>query len=111
MHLRCAHVRKIHKACPRRKGDHGSNTNLTGCHNHTGECNRQGKKSETNGQLFTSQDAGESKTSPEGVIILGGSWGGISTVLYRVTILITHIKGLMTPLITTHEPPRIGLQQ
>ena len=29
----------------------------------------------------------------------------ISGVTSRVTILITHIKGLITPLITTHEPP------
>ena len=26
-------------------------------------------------------------------------------VITRVTILITHIRGLITPLITTHEPP------
>ena len=30
----------------------------------------------------------------------------ISGVIRRVTILITHIKGLITPLRTTHEPPR-----
>ena len=24
---------------------------------------------------------------------------------YRVTIILTNIRGLMTPLITTHEPP------
>ena len=29
----------------------------------------------------------------------------ISRVISRVTILITHIKGLITPLRTTHEPP------
>ena len=28
-----------------------------------------------------------------------------SGVLIRVTIIITHIRGLITPLITTHEPP------
>ena len=37
--------------------------------------------------------------------LLGGSWVVISRVRSRVTILITHIKGLITPLITTHEPP------
>ena len=40
-----------------------------------------------------------------GFFILGGSWLVISGVLSTVTILITHTKGLITPLITTHEPP------
>ena len=29
----------------------------------------------------------------------------ISAVISRVTILITHVEGLITRLITTHEPP------
>ena len=37
--------------------------------------------------------------------ILGGSWVIISGVLNRVTIFMTHIWGLIAPLITTHEPP------
>ena len=37
--------------------------------------------------------------------ILRGSWVGISGVISKVTVLITHIKGLITLLITTHEPP------
>ena len=40
--------------------------------------------------------------------LLGGSWVVISGVISRVTILITHIRGLitlLTLLITTHEPP------
>ena len=37
---------------------------------------------------------------------LGGSWVVISGVISRVTVFITHIRGLITPLITTHEPPR-----
>ena len=37
--------------------------------------------------------------------LLGGSWVVISRVISRVTILITHIRGLITPLITAHEPP------
>ena len=40
-----------------------------------------------------------------GRIILGGSWVDISRVISRRTIVITHIRGLITPLITTHEPP------
>ena len=36
--------------------------------------------------------------------ILGGSWAVITGVS-RVTILITPIRGLITLLITTHEPP------
>ena len=37
--------------------------------------------------------------------VLGGSWVVINGVISRVTILTTHIRGLITPLITTHEPP------
>ena len=37
--------------------------------------------------------------------LLGGSWVVISGVISRVTIIITHIRGLITLLITTHEPP------
>ena len=37
--------------------------------------------------------------------LLGGSWIVISRVISRVTIPIIHIRGLITPLITTHEPP------
>ena len=40
-----------------------------------------------------------------GAVILGGSWVVISRVISRVTILITLIRGLITLLITTHEPP------
>ena len=40
--------------------------------------------------------------------ILGGTWVVIiiSGVISKVTILITHIRGLITLLITTHEPPK-----
>ena len=37
--------------------------------------------------------------------LLGGSWVVISGVISRVTIIITPIRGLITLLITTHEPP------
>ena len=37
--------------------------------------------------------------------LLGGSWVVISRVISGLTILITNIKGLIAPLITTHEPP------
>ena len=33
-------------------------------------------------------------------------WG--YTVISKVTIVITHIRGLITILITTHEPPSRG---
>ena len=36
--------------------------------------------------------------------LLEGSWVVISGVISRVTIVITHISGLITLLITTHEP-------
>ena len=39
--------------------------------------------------------------------LLGGSWVVISGVTSRVTASITHIRGLITSLITTHEPPSI----
>ena len=32
--------------------------------------------------------------------------GNYKRVISRVTIFIIHIRGLITPLITTHEPPR-----
>ena len=38
-------------------------------------------------------------------ILLGGSWVAINGVIIGVTILITHVRGLLTPLMTTHEPP------
>ena len=41
--------------------------------------------------------------------LLGGSWVVISRVISRVTILITHIRGLITLLITTPEPPSSGV--
>ena len=31
----------------------------------------------------------------------------ISRLISRVTILITHVRGLISPFITTHEPPGI----
>ena len=37
--------------------------------------------------------------------LLGGSWVVINRVISRVTIVITHIRGLITPSITTHERP------
>ena len=37
--------------------------------------------------------------------LLGGSWVLTSRVISRVTILVTHIRGLITLLITTPEPP------
>ena len=40
--------------------------------------------------------------------ILGGSWEVTSRIISRVTIPIPHIRGLTTPLITTHEPPSTG---
>ena len=41
--------------------------------------------------------------------ILGGSRVVMSGVVSRVTIVITHIRGLITPLITTDEPPSIAV--
>ena len=37
--------------------------------------------------------------------LLRGSWVVISGVISRVAILITHIRGLIILLLTTHEPP------
>ena len=33
------------------------------------------------------------------------AWVLISGVISRVTIVITHIRGLIPPLLTAHEPP------
>ena len=43
-------------------------------------------------------------------LLLGGSWVVISGVRSKVTILITLVRGLITPLITTHEPPSTTLR-
>ena len=40
------------------------------------------------------------------VAALGGSWAVINGLISRVTI---HIRGLISPLITTHEPPSTAL--
>ena len=40
-----------------------------------------------------------------GSVLLGGSWAVTCGAIGRVTVLITHIRGLMTPLIIAHEPP------
>ena len=37
--------------------------------------------------------------------LLGGSWLVISRVNSRVTVVVTDTRGLIPPLITTHEPP------
>ena len=37
--------------------------------------------------------------------LLGGSWVVVSRFISRIAVVITHIRGLMTPLVTTHEPP------
>ena len=39
------------------------------------------------------------------VCLLGGSWVVICGIISRVSIVISHIRGLVTPLTTTHEPP------
>ena len=39
-------------------------------------------------------------------VLLRGSWVVISGVISRVTINIIRIRGLKTPLITTHEPQK-----
>ena len=37
--------------------------------------------------------------------LLGGSWVVVSRVTSRVTLVITYLRGPITPLIATHEPP------
>ena len=43
--------------------------------------------------------------------LLGGSWVVISGVISRVSILITLIRGHITPLLTTPEPPSMYKQR
>ena len=38
------------------------------------------------------------------VVLLGGSWVIISGVIRKVTIVITPFRGLISILLTTHEP-------
>ena len=52
----------------------------------------------------TSEKAGAHNVPNLKSLLLGGSWVVISGVITRVTIVITHINGLITLLITTHEP-------
>ena len=47
---------------------------------------------------------GASERSDEGSL-LGGSWVVINGVIIRVTMLISHIRGLITPLIIAHKTP------
>ena len=42
--------------------------------------------------------------------MLGGSWVVLSGVTSRVTLVITHIRGLVTIVITTHGPPSRRVQ-
>ena len=37
--------------------------------------------------------------------LLGGSWVVVSGVIRRTTTAITHMRGLIPPLRTNHEPP------
>ena len=53
--------------------------------------------------LFSVVRGGIALLSPKA--LLGGSWLVISGVISRVTIVITHIRGLIPPLLTAHEPP------
>ena len=39
------------------------------------------------------------------IVLLGDSWVVISGFISKVSIIITNIRGPITPLITTHEPP------
>ena len=43
--------------------------------------------------------------SSDYIDLLGGSWVVISGVTSKVTIVIIHIRGLITPFLNTHEPP------
>ena len=56
-------------------------------------------------ELQTSERLQPKPPNPTKPPILGGSWVVISRIISRVTVLITHIRGLLTPLITTPEPP------
>ena len=41
--------------------------------------------------------------------LLGGSWVVLSRLISRITMVITYIRGLITPLITSHVPPSRAL--
>ena len=44
-----------------------------------------------------------------GLRVLGGSWIVINGLISRVAILMSHVRGPITPLITTDEPPSAEL--
>ena len=50
-------------------------------------------------------DPSSSNVMSQHLFLLGGSWVVISGDISKVTIVIIHIRGLITPLVTTHEPP------
>ena len=68
-------------------------------------------------QIQASVKSGDVKSTPSvtrpgavwRLLLLGGSWVVISRAITRVTILITLVRGLITPLITTPEPPSTRL--
>ena len=61
-----------------------------------------------NSQLLSLVLSDSPMPSGDLVNLLGGSWVVISKVISRVTILITHIRGLITPLITTLNPKTLN---
>ena len=46
-----------------------------------------------------------SSEAQEAQTLLGGSWVVKSGFIRRVTVAITHIRVLITPLVMTHQPP------
>ena len=65
------------------------------------------KRTEQRSPLHCVLVAGFSVSCHNNETILGGSWVVISGVINPLTILITLLRGNITPLITTHEPPSI----
>ena len=56
-----------------------------------------------------SQEAGVAREGGWGCEVLGRSWVVVSRVISRVTVVITHTRGLRAQIITTHGPPSIDL--
>ena len=55
-------------------------------------------------------EGGRSPEAPKPLLfrvkgLLGGSWVVISGLISRATIVLTYVRGRISPLITTHEPP------
>ena len=93
---------------PQARSSGGPHLRLTHCHHHgkPDGFHNSISQHEGNGAVFSSLKLATLTTKNLSFTrLLQGSWVAIRAVISRVTMLVTGVKGLITPLITTHEPP------